>query len=247
MASEISRQTKSQTTHTDQRTSSIEKWIRERARKREEEAEGKVLISSDPGSLRWPVGGARLWGIGAEGPEHHNFLLRMSVRKGHAMFVWAAAYFLSQSVSLPFFPPSLSISYYISMFSICPKSWNNVISFQRANTIFFFICFSNLTTKSCIHEVLSNMYKSVQPQSQELWCMQLWPWYDCSCQIHFYHKQLQLVGLWHHFVQRFIKNDCQNTNIQWKPFPSLKSNFLFQHLDHKFLLMMKTMSWKYKK
>ncbi len=102
---------------------SVEKWVRE--------SSGRESVNrSWSDSLRWPVGGARLWGIGAEGPEHRSFLLRMSVRKGHAVFVWAAAYFLSQSLSLPF-SPSSSISYYIFMFSICPTSWNNVFSFQK--------------------------------------------------------------------------------------------------------------------
>lgn len=40
-----------------------------------------------------------------KGPEHHSFLLRMSVRKGHAAFVCAAAW-LSQLLLLPFPPLS---------------------------------------------------------------------------------------------------------------------------------------------
>lgn len=87
------------------------------SRKLVRESKGRESVNKRwSGSLRWPVGGARLRGIGAEGPEHHSFLLRMSVRKGHAVFVWAAAYFLSQSLFSSLFPLSLNIILYLYAF-----------------------------------------------------------------------------------------------------------------------------------
>lgn len=135
---------------------------------------------------RWRSSSPRDWSRGARAPQ----LPPQDVSEEGPRHVCLGRCLLLITIALSsfFFLPSPSIIVLYLVSSVCPKSWNNVISFQReagelqqGKLCLLFIYVSRLTTKSfvkytpwklCIHEGLSNMYKAVQPTR-----------YDCSGQI----------------------------------------------------------------
>lgn len=110
----------------DLRVNSTEKWVWEGGKSGRESVNKRWSWLTS--MTRWRSSSLRDWSRGARAPQ----LPPQDVSKEGPRHVCLGCCLLLITIALSsFFPPSPSISYYISVFSICPKSWNNVISFQR--------------------------------------------------------------------------------------------------------------------